>query len=783
VSRRCLIFILALAGCIWLSGVLSLNSSSPVQPSSLFQWTLSNVRGLDPADAAQPTWDLLSIYLRRENEALSIRLDLLDHSFLPDYDLYIALDLAPGGSAHLPIDAQVEIEWDALLVIPANGKISVLGTDLQPIPRSRMLVWRDPTLDAVIIRLSDLASRWHLPRLQVFLCPAGERLIADYSAPTDAGLNTLQPARVWMAFTNAYPAYTPASALRRWNGAHTGPYGGSHGLAILLSAAQAENIPIALMDLKEPAALSALDTVGGLEVIRQMASEGLLILPESFVNLPSNRSTIGQMTNLQTQPTQAAREFGLPGSLFTYHPAGFANPQRSAPIIFTPAPINVDSIETSSPSKLSYTHLMHQGGQRILHLPTSADPQQATLNGPAIVVNQALIETALAANRHGGESALLILGGELPHSTWGASGAAQATFHYLRARPWIHFMNAADLQAMPAGAGKTNLQINSSEPAAPFQPALSNQQLAELFSALSAAPENALRQAAWQAYQALFAPVYPVSPQLPALRANYTGLVWSLLRAANWAQNPAPLTSCQNDPDQDGKAECILASEKIYAQFEIEPGGLSFLFSRETSPASAIVVHQWIAPTAQFIVGLSDPAFWDLSKGVLADPAVIPGAFFETGFNYSPFITQDKLIFFSADSSVQKTYTLQENGVRIEYQFAAAIPFRRLQAPFAIDPWQRFHPGWADQYNHSRLESGWLISDTPNGQPGLTIEIHSSAPTMLHSFNDSRPWMKRAENPNLDYPPGHYLPFPVLLLDMEISEQSGVIIDIMSSSP
>ena len=60
-----------------------------------------------------------------------------------------------------------------------------------------------------------------------------------------------------------------------------------------------------------------------------------------------------------------------------------------------------------------------------------------------------------------------------------------------------------------------------------------------MLEALSQAPDNSLSQAAWQAYLALFAPVYPAPEELPALRANYRGQVWSLLEAARWAEHPA----------------------------------------------------------------------------------------------------------------------------------------------------------------------------------------------------------------------------------------------------
>jgi hypothetical protein len=89
---------------------------------------------LDPDNADQPTQDLLAVYTRRAGDALEIRLDLLEHAAIPDYDLYLALDTRPGGGRSLPIEAQTGLDWDTLLVIPASGEMQALDSQMQPCP-------------------------------------------------------------------------------------------------------------------------------------------------------------------------------------------------------------------------------------------------------------------------------------------------------------------------------------------------------------------------------------------------------------------------------------------------------------------------------------------------------------------------------------------------------------------------------------------------------------------------------------------------------------------------
>ena len=69
----------------------------------------ADLRLLDPIDAPEPTHDLIALYARSRADDLQMRLDLLDHAPLPDYDLYIALDSAPGGATQLPFGQDAAI--------------------------------------------------------------------------------------------------------------------------------------------------------------------------------------------------------------------------------------------------------------------------------------------------------------------------------------------------------------------------------------------------------------------------------------------------------------------------------------------------------------------------------------------------------------------------------------------------------------------------------------------------------------------------------------------------
>ncbi len=229
---------------------------------------------------------------------------------------------------------------------------------------------------------------------------------------------------------------------------------------------------------------------------------------------------------------------------------------------------------------------------------------------------------------------------------------------------------------------------------------------------LKASPPNLLTVAAWQAYQALLSPLAPAPQGLENLRATYLGQVEVLLEAARWADSPIPEASCSVDLDQDGQPECLLASKNFYAVFKIESGALTYLFAVTDSGP-----HQIIGPSSQFLTGASQPSEWDLSRGLAADPEVIPGAFSGPGGPYQPRVDSNSLTFTSLDGLI-KTYRLTPSGLRLDYRTSSPV---LAQLPLALDPWVRFSPGWSSRYQGQTIPQGWSWELLP-GPPSIGIQ-------------------------------------------------------------
>ena len=726
-------------------------------------WEYNQLRALDAPDASQPTHDLVAAYTRDSGDEAHIRLDFLDQASLPDYDLYLALDAEEGGTTNLPIKITADLAWETLLEIPAIGPIRVLDTNLQSRRGNGLLVLRDPILDTVTISIqkeslisapNQLLTNQGV-RFQVFLVPSGSDLPADTLGPVSINATSPAPAPVIFAFWNSYPAYTPLTALRRWSGAHTGPSGGSHGLQYLLQAARTSQTPLVLLDLKNPAWLSALDYGNNLDMVEEMLAAGLLILPEytlndSYAPFPPD---VQAVRTIQDNNLSIASRFGLSISPFVFAPEGSLPAVEENHFIFTQSHMASEDMSVLEP-----TYIERLRDHHMLAIPPSGgQASQATLDGPSLDVKRSLVQTALMANKdRSGGSFALVLGGELPASSWGDPLPARRTLDYLARHLWVHPLDAHDLLTARSAPGSFASSTVVPKP-------LTQTDLL-LLTALQGAPSNPLSDAAWQAFSALSAPVYPASEDLPVLRGNYVGNVWSLLEAAHWVETPFHISTCDQDPDHDGQEECILASERFYAQFEQQSGALTHAFAILRGEDDGGNPHQWIAPSSQFISGLSDPLFWNLDAGPAADPSVIIGAFSEPDMDYLVNTAGDCLIFTSSHDGVRKTFCLYPGGLEVEYYFAKQPTFSMLQIPLALDPWRRFNSNWVEAYQAIRLPNGWSWELNS----GLKVQLLTDNNMNLESFLDSRSFFDRPEDPNLDYPPGHTLPFPLALVKIPV---------------
>ena len=673
-------------------------------------WTYADLRLLDPVDdTSTPSTDILAVYTRTSGSDFEIRIDLLDIPLAPNYNLLLYLDPSPWGTD--PADWQVEIS------IPLAGPAKVFTNNPnldahKIVPR----VVRDPWLDTVVVRLNS----YFLPRdfkVHVFTI----RYLPDrINTPDDMAVNIspggfppTQRAPLALVFWDVFPAATPAQALRRWDGAHTGPRGERHGLKHILDNAGRYGVPVVLLDLKTPASLAALDYLGITPQIQSLASRGLLILPDVAFGEPAEVSL--------NFSRRAAAGFGLPASQFVYNAS--SRFQSAYLAQFFP----LDDI----------SHLSLSGRTRLIPIP-AADAIQATPDGLSLDVRRALVAAAFTSDL----SDLVVLGGDLPHSTWGNENMAGPTFAWIAAHPWIQPLTGDDL--MTFGIGTTQ----PSSFATPIDAWV-------LLADFEPESNNTLTDLAWQTYLTLDGP--SDDGTLRSLRGHYIGQVGSLLAAASWAKDPSSYPSQDDDMNKYSGGEYSLSSQNLFAIIDNRENGAvltNFFYLDAAGP------HQIIAPSSQFTVGLSDPSDWHLELGEAADPSVIPGAFSDDTATWAvdqPTITTESITFTSPEGSV-KIYRLMENGIEIIYRGSGSVNTR---IPLAVDP-QAFYFGPAE-YTGSLSPGGWTWGQVN----GIQVEVRSEAALSAYSFTDSLPYLSQSEDPDRNYPPGHYLPFPLSVINLQ----------------
>lgn len=712
--------------------LLSACQTLPVSPSMIDtrDWHYADLRLLDPPDTQQPGADLIALYARCEKDYLQVRVDWLDD---PSADLYIALDFLPGGMEFLPLhSAHSKPPWDALIAIPASGSNIVHTASSQT--KERVRSWQDQQLDATVVEWNQSAACVNSLRLQAFATLPGENSAVDYT--DGVGLNSSLPTRapLLLAFWTTLPGATPAQALRRWSGAHTGPYGQRHGLGVLLQSARKYAIPLALLDLKMSSSLSALDALGKTETVHEMEQEGLLLLPvtEDNQNILSG--------------------FGFSGSSFIY---------------------NADSIQANSPARFRFAqlpdrrHILTTQNQIIIPLPAGeslvveSTELEVDEEGLSLASRRALLEAALSVD----VTDLVVMGGSLPTSPWADSLISDPAFSYLAQHPWIDVLNRNSLVGWPIVTAQKNDLPDCSNWLCAIDSTSNDfsSRIADFPLKLPGTPNNSLLPFVEKSVQALTRPAE--SQELADLQAAYLGDTGVWLRASAWAAQPDSIQSCEEDLDSDGLPECILASSTVFTA--IDPDGGRLLFAAFLSDSSAYPV---IASFSQYGVGLSDPSLWKPERGNRADPDILASACDDPGneipIYFFEFHSGNQLIMQSEESELQKTYSLTDSGIRIEINGPSQVQCR---VPLTVDPLQSQIPGWATRYLRSQPTAPGVLHWGPLGR---RLEMRVDAPWYrLDTFNDSAGDLLFIENPNREYPAGHYLPFTAAVLEF-IGQQS-----------
>jgi len=741
-----------------------LNSDSP--------WAVADLRVILADDLQEPVNDLIAVYQRQIKDLLQVRLDFLDTPASPEADLYLSFDLVAGGALRWPFQPEGNTGWDTLIKFPAADEYQTYDlTCLETVKVNDVGFDLDPLQDSLVIsvRIDENWFKNGYPwQVQAFLAAAETQTILDQTGQLSMNERlSSSPANLLLAFWNTLPAQSPVQAVRRWSGAHSGPYGERFGLKHLLDASLKNRTPITLLDLKNPTTLTALAYLGVVDDIQQIENQGLLILPDVAYGDPSIMKSIEFSHS-------SGKALGFASSPFLF--GDVVNWPSNYQVIFSP---NCNSRQQSN-----------HNGQVLIPLPINGECEQndveidnfATREGLSITARRSLLDAARSNDPY----QLVIFGGDLTQTTWGDVASAATTLNYIVNHPWIKTIQANDLLAMPEITTVSHLQagnhcsarhcpndpetITIPPPTVTLyttsgKPIPSNINSSEMQSSLREKlleiPINPLSDIAWQAYLALTGscigqPACSI-PEYTSLRAQYLGQVGVLAAAARWAGNPFSQSSCDSDLDLDGATECILSSTTLFSVYESDGARLTHVFIITPNKTSQI-----IAPASQFAVGRSDPSEWRPEYGPAGDPADIPGAFSETINTYRSYIVKnlpDRLIFTSADGTIEKVFSLTATGLQIEYHSNTPLITR---IPLALDPGLFTAPDWRLSYQFNRLSDGWEWKQ--ESSPVVRIQIDGNIAAQNLHTSASSPAL--SEDPNREIPPGDFLPFALPVLEL-----------------
>jgi hypothetical protein len=214
-----------------------------------------------------------------------------------------------------------------------------------------------------------------------------------------------------------------------------------------------------------------------------------------------------------------------------------------------------------------------------------------------------------------------------------------------------------------------------------------------------------------------------------------------------------PLSRCSIDFDLDETPECYYSSSTSTATFEIADASLITAFQRTDTN-----ITQWVGPTSQIVVGMSDPTFWNLNAGTYSDPSVIPGSFILNTAEPLTFevseLDEEHILFTSTDGALTKDYRITEDSLSVTIETDQPLS---TDLVLALDPQQRFQPGWAENYNIFSQTKDSFCWGAEDGK-AVCVSWTGGPEIDINTFKDSLDSLSQPLDPNKVYPPGHFLP-------------------------
>ncbi len=704
--------------------------------SSADPWQPQNVRWINPCPPEAPC-QIAAFSARALTGAIQLRVDFLVPPFqpLPEGQLILLINDRPGShlptSADLPADFTSQ-EWD-------SAQVLTLSSGRSPVLRS--VATSTPSVSPQILYPSG-ALQWEMPtsadpaRLRFQLHWLSSSADSEIEVTNPLSLSAPIPAQapLLLVFWDTLDARTPAALLRSWDGAHAGPNGTRHGLKHLLAQAASAQVPLTLADLKTPQNLRALDLLGQIPNLAALEQSGLLELADG------SKTTPYAAAYALAQSRRLTESYGLLPANTAFAPT-FSGDYRA---VFAYLP---------DASRL----VMRRGARRLIPLPAHpyAAPTSLEVDVPLL---RRLVHSANSPDPYDG----VVAGGSVAATAW--ADADSTDLVYFASLPWVKILSVQDVLSFTPSPDTASLcpDLLCTPRALNLRPTSDTGQIlleesayaalqSSLASQLQSLPTNALKDAAWQAFQQAAQPTASFARQ--RLQANYLPKLHDLLYAAQWADSPASQQDCAQDLNLDGQSECVFSNSRWLLIFDLRGARLLAAVYADGSRIQPVV-----ALPSQFVVGNSDPLDWDVSSGALADPREIPGAFFHPNEPlevFTPSFSSETLTL-SAPSGRQLTVTLSDKEVKFILRRSDAGATR---LPLLLDPTACAQTSFPFQPQDAAIS--WNASSTQ----AFTL-TRSTAQWSLSTSCDSAVYLSQPEDPSRENPPGHYLPFPLAALDI-----------------
>ncbi|PWB52975.1 MAG: hypothetical protein C3F13_10150 [Anaerolineales bacterium] len=716
-KNKTTLMILGLIICLGLAGC----QAAYLDPGTdLVNWKYSDLRLLDPVDSLEPKQDLIALYTRKIDDSFQIRLDFLDLDSYLGNDIYIAIDTNPDSNQNRLNFSNYQnpagFSWDYLVKINDFGRISVIDNKKTSVINQR------------INSVYDVYQDW---------------LVLDF-------IHNRIP---------VYPGFTKLQAIVTKPGS-----------------------PL-VVDQTDPF---------NIDTLPPPKSKVLLVFWNTFSSVtPAQalRSWAGAHSGLMS--SRHGMKYLLDDVARTYSPVFFYDFLSRENISALDYMGNDDEVTLLVSRNIINSILINKENEEVFYFEEEDksilfidygyahyfdfpyDCQQTheyrTFEKSDAILSLSLsCKVLMISTANNPSSSLLVFGGDFALSPLGDPAVSSEVFGYISSHPWIQVLTREDLLAYPDMFSAIYAQSAVTSPTRIADSDHETQVKLKIADALSASPDNRLTQLTQSVFDDLNG---QARPDLAVLRAGYLNQLGFLLKAAEWAAAPLPIQTCTLDLDFDDASECIFADQTKFLVIEPQGGYIPFFFSIDAQG-----VHQIIGPTWEFVVGLSDPSTWQPNLGIRADSAQILGALqnpFSEWEDYTAQIENDYIYLIDNRGAISRSFTLTADGVDIQIQTPPNAT--KTLIPLAVDPWTRFTPDWGKLYflEKSNRSSTWGLHS------GIRVRISSSVPISTYAFNDTFSMMSKPEDPNFDYSPGHYLPFPMAVVEVDNSDEYSISVDIL----